>query len=181
MFFLHLFLVLRPQGGTARLQFWMATASLAAFLLPLPFNRPPTFNPLPADRELIFSGQAERFWARVKPILRPDAEVVSMIEPQLWISSWKKIPYSIIDTGDFPDYFQVKSVTGYSMTAPLDQTPLKTEHYLWFGSYLPQEMGGVLVERPHVEIIYLQSADPLRIWLYSKDSKPVDLTPFLSD
>ena len=61
LFFFHLFLILRPPSATGNLRWSIPAFSLAVFLAPLPFMRPPTFNGLVIDREAVFSGNAPTF------------------------------------------------------------------------------------------------------------------------
>jgi hypothetical protein len=180
LFFIHLLLVLRFPEKPARWQPGIATFSLLVFLLPLPFLRVPTFNPLTLDRQLLFSGRAEAFWSRVKATLKPTDEVAAVIDLAYWNSCHKNnqdIPYTLLDTASFPAFFQVRSVSGYSTAAPLDQVPLKdiVPGY-WFGAYQETQVGQILAERPHLKLIRIESTHPLKITLSDGAGPPVDLS-----
>ncbi len=56
-FFLHLFLILRPLGGTLPFQRMMVVLSLSIFICPLFFLGAPSFNPMEVDRHLAFLGR----------------------------------------------------------------------------------------------------------------------------
>ncbi|MDB4793673.1 hypothetical protein OAG63_01420 [Methylacidiphilales bacterium] len=179
-FFIHLLLVLRPQMGTLRFQNLVATSSLALFIIPFFFIKVPTFNPLAPDRQALFSGQAERFWLQVKTHLKPADEIATVIDKNLWQTSWRQVPYSLLGTANFPAFLKVKCISGYTNTAPLDAIPLKTHPLYWFGAFDRDQLDSILRERPDLKIISLDSLTPLKITLLSSDSPAIDLTPYLS-
>jgi hypothetical protein len=177
LFFFHLLLLIRPW---AQLEKWMTGTVLFSFLvfvLPLPFGRIPTFNAFTLDRGLLFSGKAQAYWDRVRPQLDPSGNVVTIIDSDLWGKGKDKIPWTLLDTGNFPDYFRVRSISGYAPTAPSDQTPLSTYPIYWFGAFDTKQIPEILAARPDLEFLILDSTDPLKISLVSKGKK-TDLTPY---
>jgi hypothetical protein len=177
LFFFHLFLILRFPEKPPRWQTAAATFSLLVFLLPLPFIRPPTLNPLALDRQLLFSGRAEIFWSKVKATLKPTDEVAAVIDQDYWNKHWKDIPYTLLDTASFPAFFQVRCVSGYSTAAPLDQVPLKGfEPYFWFGAYGEAQVGAILARQPDLKLIRIESTHPLKITMSSGNGPAVDLS-----
>jgi hypothetical protein len=179
LFFLHLFFVLRfperPPRGMAALAFF----SLFMFLAPLPFIRVPTLNALGLDRRLLLSGQAERFWTGVKTQLKPTDEIVTVINWPYWEAHSKEIPYTLLGTANFPEYFQVRCISGYSPTAPSDQMPLKTYPGLWFGAYRDDQLPQVLAERPNLKVLRIERTQPLKITMSTGSGPEMDLTPYL--
>lgn len=181
LFFIHLFLILRPQMRTPEFQNRVAVLSLLAFLLPLPISSVPVLNLLGPDREALFSGQADRFWSRVKSEqLKPGDQIVSAITPNVWAASKTELAYSLMGTANFPAYFEVHSLSGYSLTAPRDQLPIRITPALGFGTFGNGQIPEILREAPIVKIIVVQSVDPLVITLYEAGAPPVDLTPYLA-
>jgi hypothetical protein len=179
LFFVHLFLALRSPGRLARWQPAIALWSLFMFLAPLPWVRVPSLNPLALDRQLVFSGAADKFWAQVKTRLKPTDEVATVIGERLWFLKPGHIPYALAGTANFSAYFQFIGISGYSQTAPLDQVPLKTVPFFWFGAFKAEQMNDLWAQRPHLKIIQVMDASPLKISLLSKDAPPIDLTPYL--
>jgi hypothetical protein len=179
LFFVHLLLVTRFPARHVRWQNGFAIFSLFMFLAPMPFIRPPSLNPLRLDRELLFSGQAERFWALVKLQLKPGDEIATVIGRDYWEQNSRDIPYTLLGTANFPQFFEVKCISGYSPTAPGDQMPLKTLAKFWFGAYDEDQLAAVLNERPNLRILRIVSTHPIKITLSSHDAPPVDLTPCL--
>jgi hypothetical protein len=178
-FFFHLLLVLRPPAGSATFQRRFSFVSLVLFAMPLFFTRPFSLNPLALDREAIFSGRGERFWAEVKTRLRPGDQIATVIDPKLWSLSWDQLPYSLAGTADFPAYFRVPCISGYSQTPPLDQLAIPIKPYYWFGAYSPAQVPAITAGHPELRIITVESVKPLRLSLSSPGKPPIDLTPYL--
>jgi hypothetical protein len=89
------------------------------------------------------------------------------------------VPFSLIGAYDFPIFFEVKSATGYSVTTPHDQLYLKTRPRWSSGIFTPDQKEAILQERPHIRFITLESVEPLRITLSSREGPPIDLTPYV--
>lgn len=179
LFFIHLFLILRFPDRIPRWQPAIAFFSLMMFLLPLPFIRVPTLNALLLDRQLLFSGGAERFWAGVKSQLRPADNIATVIDWPYWQANCKDIPYTLLGTANFPAFFQVRCISGYSPTAPLDQLPLKTPPGLWFGAFREDQVDQILSERPDLKLLRIESTHPLKITMSTGSGPAIDLSPYL--
>jgi hypothetical protein len=179
LFYIHLFLILRFPQSPPRWRTATAAFSLAMFLLPLPFIRVPTLNPLALDRQLLFSGKADAFWSKVKSTLKPTDTIATVIDHQLWLQTWHDIPYTLLGTANFPCYFQVRSISGYSTTAPTDELPLKTEPFYWFGAFRPDQVSAILAQRPDLKLIRIESTHPLKITISTGNGPAVDLSPDL--
>jgi hypothetical protein len=181
LFFLHLFFVVRPPPPHYR---WLLPAAmglgLAVFIAPMPFIEPVTFNKLALDREAIFSGKAQRFWDRVKTKLVPGDMIITVIPQPLWEAQFAEIPYTYSGTANFPCMFRVVCASGYSVSAPDDQAPLKAFPYYWFGAFRDQQLPEILAQRPHLVVIRVVSSAPLKI-LMVKDKVITDLTPLLRE
>jgi hypothetical protein len=179
LFFLHLFLIVRPLTPWTWLQRGALIVGLLMFLLPLPFIPAPTFNPLALDRAGILSGRSELFWDRVKTRLAPDDEIITVIPDALWWADSKDIPYSYLGTANFPCLFEVRCASGYSASAPADQVPIKIFPWYWFGAFEDAQLPDILAQRPHLVLIRIEQARPLRI-VMTKDGVTTDLTPLLT-
>jgi len=179
LFFVHLFLILRFPERIPRWQPAVVLFSLMMFLLPLPFIRVPTFNGLALDRQLLFSGEAERFWAGVKSQLKPTDEIATVIDLPYWRTHNGGIPYTLLGTADFPAFFQVRCISGYSPTAPSDQIPLKTRPGMWFGAFCADQVDQILAERPDLKLLRIASTHPLKITMSTGHGPETDLSPYL--
>jgi hypothetical protein len=180
LFFAHVFLVLRFPAGIPRLQPVITLFSLLMFILPLPFIRPPTFNALAFDRQLLFSGQAEKFWAGMRSQLKPNDQIFTVIGWDFYNRHAIEIPFTLLGTYNFPAFLRVHCISGYSPTAPTDQLPLKIQPDFWFGAYRDEDAAQVFKERPDLKLLRIVSTDPLKITLTTSDGSVIDLTPYLN-
>jgi hypothetical protein len=181
LFFFHLLLVIRPWAGSTVFQNRLACFSLALFALPLFFTPALTLNPLTEDRAALLSGRADRFWTAVKTQLGPGDEIATVIPDALWQKALGEIPYAMTGTADFPAYFQVRCISGYSQTAPTDQLALATPPYFWFGAYSPDQVLLITKDRPNLRILTVTHFYPLRMTLSaaSPAGAAIDLTPLI--
>ena len=179
LFFFHLLLVIRPWAGSAVFQNRIACFSLALFVLPLFFTPPLSLNPLNADRTALLSGQADRFWRAVKAQLRPGDEIATIIPDPLWQKACGEIPYAMTGTADFPAYFQVRCLSGYSQTAPTDQLRSSIRPYFWFGAYSPDQVPLIMKGNPHLRLLVVSQFYPLKMTLSNTiaGGPPLDLAP----
>ena len=177
-FFLHLFLLIRKPGFARRARFLFALVGLALYLPPLLLHPPPTFNQMPDDRRMILSGDDARYWDRVRALLAPDDRVATVIPPEVYLDERFEIPYSLLDTYNYPSLIRVINVWGYSQTVPENKLYVHTFPAYAFGAYVPAQKPALLAERPGIKFITLESLKPLRITLSSPDGSVIDLTPF---
>jgi hypothetical protein len=178
-FFLHLFLLIRKPGFLRRARFLFALVGLALYLLPLLLHQPPTFNQMRDDRRMILSGDDERYWDKVRALLQPDDRIATVIPPEVYLDERFEIPYSLLDTYNYPSLTRVINIWGYSQTVPENKLYVHTFPAYVFGAYTPAQKPALLTERPGIKFITLESLKPLRITLSSPDGSVVDLTPFI--
>ncbi len=178
-FFLHLLFVLRVPAFSLRIRTGVATAGCLAFLIPLLAYRPPSFNPDAQQRRMLFSGDADRWWAEVKKHLKPGDRVAAVVrrDDYMYFGEWA--PFTLLGTHNFPVLFQVTSASGYSPTAPPQQLYVTTWHGL-FGFYFDNQIDDLWRERPGLKLLVMEDNYPIvKINLRSKDGKDVDLTRFV--
>ncbi len=179
-FFMHLFLLIRPPGLTEPLRRYSAFFGTALFVIPLLlYSPPPTFNPMNWDRELIVTGGVDRYWAQVRPLLKPTDRIAMLIPIELYTDDRFEEPYTLLGTYNYAILAGVVNAWGYSPTVPRDQTYTKTYAYYPFGAYAPDQKKALMEERPDLKFITLESLRPLKITLSSRDGPTIDLTPFV--
>lgn len=178
--FLHLFLLLRPPGLTKTLQqlgaFFGASLLILSMVL---FPFPPTFNSMNMDRQLLFSGEFDQYWKKVRPLLKPTDRVAVLIPLKFYTQDRFEEPYSLLGTYNYAIPARITNVSGYSQTAPKDQLFTKTYAYYPFGAYIPEQKEALLKEQPGLKFITLKSLRPIKITLSSGDGPTIDLTPFI--
>ncbi len=182
-FFMHLFLLVRTPGFREELRILTARFSALIFVVPLVlYTLPPTLNAMNWDRELVLTGGVERFWAQVRPLLKPDDRIAVLIPLDLYTDDRFEEPYSVLGTYNYAVLGGVINAWGYSPTVPLDQTYTKTYAYYPYGAYLPGQRAALMAERPDLKFITLESLRPLKITLSWKDGATMqskDLTPYV--
>ena len=94
----------------------------------------------------------------------------------MWFAQANNADYALTGVGDLPAYFRVRTVSGYSQTAPLDQLDVPVPAYLWFGAYAPNQVAALRRSHPEVRIITVENLHPLRLTLSSPTGPPIDLT-----
>jgi hypothetical protein len=179
-FFFHLFLLLRPPGSTRRFRNRLALFSAGIFVFPMLLNMlPPTLNAMPWSRELLFSGGFDRYWDRVRPLLKPTDRVAVLIPTELYLDDDFERPNGLLSSNNFAILARVPSASGYSSTPPRDQLYLKTKPFFPNGAYKASQKAVLLQERPDLKFITLESLMPLKITLSSGDGPTIDLTPYI--
>jgi hypothetical protein len=181
-FFLHLFLLIRPPGLSVVARRASAVFGTCLLIVSMAmFPLPPTFNSMTWDRELILTGGFDRYWAQVRPMLKPADRIAVLIPLDLYEDDRFEEPYSLLGTYDYAPLAGIVNAWGYSPTAPRDQVYTKTYAFYPFGAYLPSQKESLMAENPHLKFITLESLRPLKITLSSHDGSTVDLTPFVPE
>jgi hypothetical protein len=177
-FFFYFFLVLRVPTLVPILRRGVAVFSATAYLVPMLLYHPPSFNPMAQQRQLLFSGDLDRWWAQVKLHLGPDDRIATVVPLTSYYVYGEWAPFSLIGSHNFCSLVEVTSGSGYSPTAPTSHLYLKTWHPL-FGYFYENQVDLLWHERPDLKLIVMTSTHPLRIELRSWDGTAVDLTPYI--
>jgi hypothetical protein len=179
-FFLHLFLLVRPPGLRVPLRHYLAVFGSCLLVIPmLLFPLPPTFNSMTWDRELILTGGYRTYWDHVRPLLQPTDRIAVLIPLNLYTDNRFEEPYSLLGTYDYAVLAGVVNAWGYSPTVPRDQVYTRTYAFYPFGAYVPSQKAALMAERPDLKFITLESLNPLKITLSSRNGPTLDLTPFV--
>jgi hypothetical protein len=179
-FFLHLFLLLRQPTVTPRMQKLVALVGTFVVIIPMWFYVvPPTLNPMTWDRKVLLSGAFDPYWAKVRPLLNSSQEIGVLIPRNLYDYGEYAEPYALLGSYNYAIPARVVNIWGYSPTAPKDQFPVQTIPIYPFGAFQPEEKESLMRERPNLNFITLESTDPLKITLSSRDGPTIDLTPLV--
>ena len=180
LFFLHLFLLLRPPGSTKLLRQTFAFFGTGLLVIPMAlYLFPPTFNCMDMDRRLLLSGEFDQYWAKVRPLLKPTDRVAVLIPLAIYTQDRFEEPYSLLATYNYAALAGVINASGYSQTAPRDQLYTKTYAYYPFGAFVPEQKPALMKELPDLKFMTLASLRPLKITLSSRDGPTIDLTPYV--
>ena len=131
------------------------------------------------DRELILTGGYERYWAKVRPLLKPTDRIAVIIPFGLYEDNRFEEPYSLLGSYNYAELAGVVNAWGYSPTVPKDRVYTKTYAFYPFGAYHPLQKPALMAERPDLKFITLESLQPLKITQSSRDGPAINLTPFV--
>ena len=179
LFFLHLFLLLRPSFFRAvplRLVAAMSTIVVVVPMMLFPF--PPSFNDMPLSRKLVLSGEMEQYWTKVRPLLKPTDRVAVLMSYDVYTGHPER-PAGLLGSFNYAMLARITNASGYSHTAPISQLYTKTIPRFPDGSYDIEQKEALLAERPDLKFITLESLRPVRITLSSKEGPTIDLTPYV--
>jgi len=181
-FFLHFFLLIRSPGLSLFARKAFAIFGTVIFVVPMVlFPLPPTLNSMTWDRELIISGGYERFWAQVRPLLKPTDRIAVLIPLDLYEDDRFEEPYTLLGSYNYAVLAGVVNAWGYSPTVPRNQVYTKTYAFYPFGAYNPNQKAALMAEKPDLKFITLENLHPLKITLSSRDGPTIDLTPFVPE
>jgi hypothetical protein len=116
------------------------------------------------DRELLFSGTADKHWNRYKAGEVPGAVLIPVVDPTMVSAREKDLPLSLVGANNYPAYFGVRSITGYSSTPPRSALPMG-DRYTHSLGYVTPDWALVLrkgIAGPVAES-RIESLDPIRV------------------
>lgn len=178
-FFFHLFLLLRPPGLTVSHQRFSAVMGACVMVIPMfLYIIGPTLNEMPLGRKLLFSGDFDRYWDQVRPLLKPSDRVAVLIPYKVYMNDDYEKPNGLFLSFNYSILARVVCASGYSHTSPPDQLYARTIPYYPNGAYEVSQQASLLSERPDLKFITLESLHPLKITLSSRDGPTIDLTPY---
>jgi hypothetical protein len=131
------------------------------------------------DRRLILSGEFYQYWDKVRPLLKPTDRIAAIIPLKVYFDGRFEEPYSLLSIYDYPCLDKIVGVWGWSQAAPADQLYVQVQPVYPFGAFLPEQKAALLAERPDLKFLTMESLQPLRITLSSRDGPTIDLTPFV--
>ncbi len=181
-FFFHLFLLVRPPGLSLAVQRF--SAAIGAFVMVVPmlcYLIPPTLNEMPLGRRLIFSGEFDRYWAQVRPLLKSSDRVAVLMPFSVYDNDNYEKPNALMNTFNYAMLSHVINANGYTHTPPSDQLYTQTAPYYPNGAYDVRQKAALLQERPDLKFITLESLHPVRITLSSANGPTIDLTPYVPE
>lgn len=177
LFFIHVLIALRPN-----LRPWLdrglAVIGLIFFFVPIVSFSAPSLNELTLDRRLLFSGEAARYWSKVRQHLQSDEKITLVIANQTVERESCIIPFILLGAYNYPMLLELPSASGYSQSAPASQLYLNRRSDLRTGSYDKENIPLLKQKRPDLRFVHLESLHPLKLTLIGNGAQPdIDLTP----
>lgn len=172
VFFLHLWLLLRPWRGGKGWQVALGTLGTCILVASLGSadGRAPAFSDRSEVRCWYLSGSAHRYWAELLPRLPADKLIVPVVAPS-WTGSPWDAPHPLIATGNYAGLFPgVRSAYGHSPTIDESQLPYPppanlSSNLALQGIFLTDLPESWLQAHPELVAVELVQREPLHIRL----------------
>jgi hypothetical protein len=182
LFFFHIFLLVRPPGYSASVRRIIAILSTCVLVIPLYcYFIPPSFNAMTNNRQVVLSGEFDRYWDKVRSLLKPGDRIAVLIPYRFYVDQSEEKPFELLGTYNYAILDRVINVSGYSLTVPQDQLYLRTLPDFPSGAFDDTQKPDLLREKPDLKFITLVSLHPLKITLSSRDVPDIDLTPYVPE
>ena len=175
VFFLHLFIALRPVGLPVIWQRATGAVGLAIFLLSFAALPPPYFTPFPKDRALLLSGSYQAHWNQVRALMGPNGALVPVLARPIPFDQVPRVPWILLGAYNYPALVQVPSQSGYVLRGMNNQTLHGIEARPILGTFLEKEIPALHRADPNLRFLILKSVEPLKI-VWSDGENEVVLT-----
>ncbi len=169
-FFAHaLFLVGYRPPATQPARRTVAYASLAgALAFPLIFLcAAPTFWLFEPDRQLVMSGEADRYWNELKAqngITAGGPRFAVQAEPKVLWPQRPAVPFVLLGAFNYASLFRVPNVMGYSTVPPANalwlERELRIKPWFWGGVFSGGATARIVAAHPDVQRITLTGMAP---------------------
>jgi hypothetical protein len=159
LFFIHLWLAFQPLALDRRWKRLVFFAGILVFVLSLVGFGPPSFAPRKVERRLLFSGEAEVYWEKLKAEADPAAQWAVFADGETLNRPHKPIPALLLGLNNYPALFSFHSLGGYT-TTPLSST-LMPDHPS--GAFSPHRKEEMMRQYPGLQTLTLISDRPLTI------------------
>jgi hypothetical protein len=165
LFFLHLWIALRPVTMNPRKYAICGGLGAALFAASLCIVTPWTFSPYTIDRELLRNGKAAAYWESLRSEFKPGDQLISIVGRHFADENATEIPFTLLGAFNYPALFKIASISGY--TAPgLQQTESQGDVPYHMGGMYSEKVGRrMLARNPHLKAMRLVSLYPPRIEL----------------
>ncbi len=157
----HIFLLLNYRAATSFVLTVVASVSTVVFSGVF-FNLAPTFYLFDLDRQLVLSGEADRYWSSLVRAHGSEPRIIVGLDPRYLYLLRDEIPFSLLGTYGFGSLYQFVSQSGYTFTvAPRNQGKTgQPRPYAFPGAYLPLDARAISEADPDLWRIDLVSLRP---------------------
>lgn len=177
LFLVHFLLLFRVQLLSRRVFGRVAFAGAAFFVVGFVAFAPHSFAPMPVDRSLLLSGQSEKFWAQIRPHLRPGDKIIAVV-PEDTIVHLNSVPFSLLGSYNYPALLGVPGASGYTTPGSGQVRVAGQSPYHWSGTFSPEQADFILKREPKIWAVRLLSLKPLRIELQNGNRRfPLQVPP----
>lgn len=181
LFCIHLIILLEWRRTTKQetLALLVVGAATMAVLLILP---PPTRAAFSLDRQLVVSGEAQRYWNQLKKMLGRTPITVVGVSPAEVRTPDGNVPHTLLGTHNYGSYFGFTNSTGYTIIPAVRGTastdPELPHHF--GGMFTPEEARAIAQRHPDYVLVILHTTTPVSWTVETRDRQwhfRLDLTP----
>lgn len=154
-------------------------AATMAVLLLLP---PPTRAAFSLDRQLVVSGEAQRYWDQLKMMLGRTPITVVGVSPIEVRTPDGNVPHTLLGTHNYGSYFGFTNSTGYTIIPAVRGTastdPELPHHF--GGMFTPEEARAIAQRHPDYVLVSLHTTTPISWTVETRHRQwhfRLDLTP----
>ena len=155
-------------GSRAASRTMLACATAGTVVFALVFLcAAPTFWLFEPDRRLIISGEADRYWNKLKEThgLQPGfPRFVIQSQPQVLMPARPAVPFVLLGAFNYASLFRVRNVIGFSVTPPPNARWLETElgvkPWFWGGIFSHGAVNRIVAAHRDVQRIVLTGMAP---------------------
>lgn len=182
LFCIHLAILMewRHDGKRKTAGYLVIGATIMAVLLLLP---PPTRAAFTLDRQLMISGEAQRYWDQLRSLLGRTPVTVVGVSPTAVRVPDGSVPFTLLGTHNYGSYFGFTNSTGYSII-PAVRRAASTDPELPYhigGMYTPEEARAIARRHPDYVLIQLDTTTAISWTVETRDRRSrfrLDTTPF---
>lgn len=163
LFWVHLWLALRPIQTTPRATFALNCLGVSVWAMSLGTVTVWSFSPMRVDRNLVMSGGARAYWQHLAARFGPQDQFIVIADPKDSRREFKLMPFSLLGAYNYPALFGVRCASGYTVMglADLELGGRRPNHRS--GTFSRADGAALLARYPHLKALELVSLQPLRI------------------
>jgi hypothetical protein len=178
LFFIHLWIALRPVTVSPLLLHATTLAGLLFYLGSLALFRPPAITPMPLDRMLLISGKADRYWAEVRVLTQGNGLLLPVIFGKIPVADRSLVPWSLMNAYNYPALSGIPSRSGYIIRDMIGARYAGTEPLGPIGCFYQRDIALLRRADPQLRFIVLRSLEPVRIELWDGSRRvPLPVPP----
>lgn len=185
VFFLHLWIAMRPVTAHRIWRRFSYALGVLFFLFSLVPFRPPVFTPFPLDRRLLFSGAYEPTWQRVRELMPPESAFVPVLAVDVPTAKTPQVPWLLLGAYNYPAFVEVPSKSGYVIKGMEGMTLHGIAARGPMGTFRERDIPALHRADPNLKFLVLTNVRPLRIeWRDGQRRVPLPvpaLPPLSSD
>lgn len=167
LFFVHLWIALRPVGASRLIVQATTLIGILIYTVSLGLFRPPAFTPMPLDRQLILSGEANAYWAKVRAVAAPGRGLILPVIPaKIPVPDRAVVPWTLMNAYNYPALSGLHSRSGYVIRNMLGSRYAGTQPLGPIGCFYLKDLPRLRAADPNLRFLVLRSTDPVRIELW---------------